>query len=278
MIGWKSQTRFAMLCQCMGPEATSTLYARTSDQTQPWLDPPKSLALPQGEVHVWRGIVDLPPSRLQVYQEILSSEEQARARRFRFPQHQTRFMTTRGMLRFLLGHYLTLAPQDIELDAGPQGKPFVKTPGSRPLHFNVSHSQKVALFAFSHDSEVGIDVEGSKARLDHLGVGQRIMSAQEHQWLQSLPVSKQKAAFLACWTRKEAFVKALGSGLNFPMKDLTLTFLPHQSPTIVHIANPDLASRPWAVFPIYPRVRYAAALVVAGTPHTVKFWNFDGWK
>ncbi|MDT7042565.1 4'-phosphopantetheinyl transferase family protein [Candidatus Nitronereus thalassa] len=227
---------------------------------------------------MWRGIVDLPPSRLQVYQESLSREEQERAQRFRFLQHQTRFISTRGVLRSLLGHYLTLAPQEIELDSSPQGKPFVANPGSRPLYFNVSHSQKIALFSFSHDSEVGIDVEGTRPGLDYHSIGQRIMSAQELQWLESLPVSKQKAAFLTCWTRKEAFVKAHGSGLNFPMKDLTLTFLPHQPATIVHIADTDLASRPWAIYPVYPRIRYAAALVVAGRPHTVQFWNADGWK
>jgi 4'-phosphopantetheinyl transferase len=227
---------------------------------------------------VWRGIVDIPPTRLQVYRNILSDAERQRAERFRFPQHQTRFIAARGMLRSLLGHYLALAPQDIELDIGPQGKPFVRNPVARPLYFNVSHSQKIALFAFSHDSEIGIDVEGSKPGLDYHSVGKRVMSAQEQQWIQSLPASKQKAAFLTCWTRKEAFVKALGSGLTFPIRDLTVTFLPHQIPTIANIEDPDLASRPWALYPLYPRIHYAAALVVAGTPQTIQYWNLGGWK
>lgn len=252
---------------------TSTFHS-----IQEWLAPPNGLTLHEGEVHVWRGIVDIPSSRLQVYREILNGDEQQRACRLRFPRHQRRFIAARGMLRFLLGHYLDLSPHEIELDVGSHGKPFVKNEGVRTLYFNVSHSQKIALFAFSHESEVGIDVEGPQPRLDHQAVAKRVLNSQEQQWLHSLPSQKQKAAFLTCWTRKEAFAKAHGTGLTFPFRNITVTFQPDQPARIVKIEDSWLNSRPWAMYPVYPRTRYAGALVVAGQPHFIKYWDYQEWK
>ncbi len=250
----------------------------THHSTQEWLVPPDLLTLHDGEVHVWRGIVDIPSSDLQVYWETLNGDEQQRARRLRFTQHQRRFTAARGMLRSLLGHYLDLAPQDIELGIGSHGKPFVENPVARNLYFNISHSQRIALFGFSHESEIGIDVEGPQPRLDYQSVAKRIMSSQEQVWLNSLPIPKQKTAFLTCWTRKEAFAKAYGKGLTFPFRDLTVTFQPDQLASIVNIKDPWLNSRPWTMFPVYPRARYAGALVVAGRPHTIRYWDYQQWQ
>lgn len=227
---------------------------------------------------MWRGIVDIPSSHLQVYWETLSQEERERAQRFRFPQHQNRFIATRGMLRSLLGLYLRLPPHEIKLGIGSHGKPFVENQVAPKLFFNVSHSQRIALFAFSHDSEVGIDVEGPQPRLDYLGVAKRTFSEQEQQWLQSLPHSKQKSAFLTCWTRKEAFAKAHGTGMAFPFREITVTFLPHQPPCVVRIEDPLLNERTWTMYPVYPRARYTASLVVAGQPRSIEYWDYQESK
>ena len=256
-------------------EGHSIMCSTTPHPTQQWSVPPKALDLQEGEVQVWRGIVDIPSAHLQVYWETLSGDEQQRARRFRFRQHQNRFIGARGMLRSLLSRYLDLSPHEIKFGLSPKGKPFVQNSPARKIYFNVSHSQKVALFAFSHHFEVGIDVEGTRFRLDYQGVAKRVLSPQEQQWLHSVPVSKQKSAFLACWTRKEAFAKAHGTGLAFPFRKITVTFLPHQPACLVHSEDPSLNGRTWTIHPVYPRARYTGALVVTGQPRAIRYWDYQ---
>lgn len=245
------------------------------DSIPPWLTPPEPLCLEEGAIHVWRGIVDIPSSRLQVFWDTLSKDEQQRAQRLRLPQHQTRFVAARGMLRSLLGRYLDLSPLEIEFDTGPHGKPFVRNAVTPKLHFNISHSQKIALLAFSQESEIGIDVEGPRTHLDHEAIAKRILNDQEQEWFQSLPSSKRPSAFLSCWTRKEAFIKAHGAGLTFPLKDVTVTFLPHQTPRLVKIKDPYFHDHTWSMYPIHSRPRYAGALVVAGQPDSIHYWDYQ---
>ena len=246
--------------------------------TQDWQVPTKGLALEKGEIHVWRGIVDIPSADLQVYWKTLKADERERAQRFRFPQHRTRFISARGMLRKLLGYYLSLAPQNIKLGIGLQGKPFVQSQSPHQLYFNVSHSQKLVLMAFSTSSEVGIDVEGPQSHLDHQAIAKRIMNEQEASWFHSLPESKQKSAFFTCWTRKEAFVKAHGKGLTFPLRDITVSFLPEQPASIMKVENPELSSLNWSIYSIYARPKYTGALVVADKPQSIKYWDYEEWK
>lgn len=250
----------------------------TPHSRQKWLSPTEVFNLRKGEAHVWRAIVDIPAPRLQVFWETLNNEEQERAERFRFAQHRTRFIATRGILRCLVGQYLDRLPHDIEFGTGHKGKPFIENYVSPKLHFNISHSHKVALFAFSHDSEVGIDVEGPNPRLDYKAMAKRIMSKQEQRWIQSLPNAKQKFAFMVCWTRKEAFVKAHGTGLMFPLRDVTVTFLPNQPASLVKIENPKLNSQIWSLHPIDARAQYVGALVVAGQPQLIRYWDYQKWE
>ncbi len=227
---------------------------------------------------MWRGIVDIPSIDLQVYWETLTADEQERAQRLRFPQHRNRFISARGMLRKLLGYYLSLAPQDIELKIGLQGKPFVQSRDPNQLYFNVSHSQKLVLIAFSNSSEVGIDVEGPKSRLDYRAIAKRIMNEQEASWFHHLPESKQRSAFFTCWTRKEAFVKTHGKGLTFPLRDITVSFLPGQPASILKVNNPELNSLSWSIYSIYARPQYTGALVVADKSQSIKYWDYQEWK
>ena len=248
------------------------------DSIQHWHAPLEGFVLEEDEIHVWRGIVDIPLADLQVYWETLRTDERERAERFRLPQHRNRFIAVRGMLRKLLGHYLNLAPQVIELGIGPQGKPFVQLQGPHQLYFNVSHSQKLVLIAFSANLEVGIDVEGIQSRLDHQAIAKRIMNDQEAHEFYKLPESEQKSAFFACWTRKEAFVKAHGKGLTFPLRDITVSFLPGQPVSIMKVKNPELHNFTWSIYSIHTRPQYAGALVVIGQPRAIKFWDYQKWK
>lgn len=228
--------------------------------------------LPAGHIHVWRAIVDLPIARLQVYKETLSSDEQERAQRFKGSQHRRRFTAARGILRHILARYLRTSPRDIQFKSGPFGKPFLQDPTGQPLHFNVSHSRQLALYAISRDLEVGIDLEEDRDSLDYAGVAERICGPEEFTVFQNLPEAEQRVAFFRCWTRKEAFVKALGKGFSFPLQNVTVSFAPDEAPRILNVdgESPD----DWSLFDLPLGSGFRGALAVTGRPSLIRGWDY----
>lgn len=164
---------------------------------------------------------------------VLSDDECERAARFRFDRDRRRFVAGRSALRSLIASYLDVAPADVAFGYGPQGKPFV--PGA-PLSFNVSHSGACAVYAFGACLEIGVDVE----ILDHARysdrVAERFFSPQEVAALEGLAPDERAAAFLRCWTRKEAFIKARGEGLSLPLHEFDVAFAPGATPRILRTA------------------------------------------
>ena len=228
--------------------------------------------LQAGHIHVWRAIVDVPFARLQVYQDTLSPDEQARAQRFKLSQHQRRFTAARGILRQILARYLRTPPRDIRFESGPFGKPFVQDPVNQPLHFNVSHSQHMAVYAVSLDIEVGIDLEGERDSLDYTGLAERICSPEEFTAFQQLPQAEQQAAFFRCWTRKEAFIKAIGKGFSFPLKHVTVSFPPDEPPRILNVQGHVPAA--WSLFNLPLGQGFWGALAVAGRSSLLRGWDY----
>ncbi|HEY7421084.1 MAG TPA: 4'-phosphopantetheinyl transferase superfamily protein [Gaiellaceae bacterium] len=154
---------------------------------------------------------------------LLAEDECERASRYRFERDRRRFVAGRATLRRLLADYLDCTPTEVELAYGPHGKPFVRPEG---LSFNVSHSAGCALFAFAPGFEVGIDVELPAARGDDERVAAQFFSPGEVATLRAQPPASRPLAFLRCWTRKEAYIKARGEGLQLPLHDFDVAFDP----------------------------------------------------
>ncbi|SRR5579883_299816 len=153
--------------------------------------------------------------------ELLSLDERARAAGFRFDHHRNRYIACRSMLRVILAGYLETDPRGIEFAYNPNGKPFV--PG---LFFNVSHSAGFALYAVSRTREVGVDIERIDPKFAAGQIPERFFSPLEVRTLRALPEHLQLEAFFRCWTRKEAFVKAVGLGLSMPLASFDVTLAP----------------------------------------------------
>lgn len=164
---------------------------------------------------------------------VLSDDECERAARFRFDRDRRRFVAGRSALRSLIASYLDVAASEVTFRYGPQGKPFVS---ASTLSFNVSHSGGCAVYAFGSCVEIGVDVE----LLDHAryddGVAERFFSEYEVATLQVLGKAVRAGAFLRCWTRKEAFVKARGEGLSLPLHEFDVAFAPGTRPRILRTA------------------------------------------
>jgi 4'-phosphopantetheinyl transferase len=167
------------------------------------------------EVHVWQWDLDLCGGDFDGYWEILSTQERERADKFRFERHRCRFVVGRGELRQILSRYLGLSPREVALDYGSDGKPFctIQPPG-RSICFNLSHSENAAALAISSGFEVGIDVE--QIRPIEEGVPLEVFSVRERAEFIALPNAERQKVFFESWARKEACLKALGTGFILP--------------------------------------------------------------
>jgi len=196
---------------------------------------------------------------------LLSDDEQARAARFKVEHAHRSFIVSRGILRTILGEILDCAPETIEFGQGPHGKPFLAgAHAESPISFNVSHSGDLFLYAVSRSrATLGVDVERKKEEREFEKLAQRFFApAEARQLLEEASRDDRLHSFYRCWTRKEAYLKARGTGLTTKLDTFEVTFLPGVPPAMLHteIAGDDPAA--WGVFDIPVPEGYTAALVV----------------
>jgi 4'-phosphopantetheinyl transferase len=186
---------------------------------QPWIwdgPNPRAAWLPDYPADVpvvWQAQLAENPDTQAHLVSLLSAAECTRLARFQLREDQQRFVTGRGLLRRLVGAHLNLPAERVEFDYGPFGKPFtVPRDGVPALHFNVAHSGKLVLLAFSPVREVGVDVEEVRQEPDLETIARQIFSADEYrQWFRLNP-EERLAKFYQAWTRHEAGLKAMGLG------------------------------------------------------------------
>jgi 4'-phosphopantetheinyl transferase len=167
------------------------------------------------QVHVWQWDLDVCDGDFDRYWETLSTQERERADKFRFERHRRRFVAGRGELRRLLSRYLGLSPWEVALEYGSDGKPFCTIqPPERSICFNLSHSENAAALAISSGFEVGIDVEN--VRPIEEGMPLEVFSIRERAQFTALPDAERQKVFFESWARKEACLKALGTGFILP--------------------------------------------------------------
>ena len=192
----------------------------------------------EGEVSVWRVRLNAADVSVGHLKSMLSMDELERAERFHFQTHHDSYVITRATLRQILGACLQMDPRDVQFGYGPQRKPYLGNwsgAAHERLHFNVSHSSGLALIAVTRGREVGVDVERIHAVRDLESLASQFFSRFEFQQLMSLPYERRLASFCACWTRKEAYLKATGRGLSYPMRRVEVTLAPGDQPRIVAV-------------------------------------------
>jgi 4'-phosphopantetheinyl transferase len=228
--------------------------------------------LPKQEIHLWHCRFDANTDSMDAFKGILSEDEKKKAAKFKFDIHREQSIISRGILRMLLGKYLKKHPHDLEFGYTEYDKPFLKSPSS--LQFNVSHSGNQAAFAFVQDVEIGVDIEKIKSDFDVMDIAQHFFSSYEIQSLQALPEKDRVAGFYRCWTRKESFIKAKGSGLSFPLTSFTVSLNVEYAEIL--ITEWDLRENDeWKLFSFRPFKGYIGALSVRSDVKTVKYWDLD---
>lgn len=239
------------------------------DSVNQWLSPPAVCALPPGSLQIWRTRLDACSDSLPRYCALLSPAEIVRADRFVFPRDRQRFIVSRATLRLLLGRYLRIDPHFVRIDEGPRGKPFAA--GSDlgfELKFNLSHSQGLAVFAFARQKEVGIDVEKVRSDFASQEIAQRYFSPEEIRKLAALAPERYTLGFFRCWTRKEAYIKARGQGLQIPLDSFSVSLSEGCSPELL-----DSDSASWSMYSFEPFPEFDAAVVAEKFDWTLSFYE-----
>ena len=211
------------------------------------------------EVHLWAVQLDASDRDLARCFSWLSVEEGDRAERFKFDQHRRDFVVSHGILRLLLGEYLKTSPADIIFSHGTKGKPAVTDTGLS-IRFNMSHSGRMAVYAFTAGCEVGVDVERIRPMTDMEDIAARFFSAEEAAELKDVEEANRTQGFFNCWTRKEAYIKAVGDGLSLPLDGFRVSLKPSEPAELLSLGGDAQAAKLWTLHHFVPATDYIGAI------------------
>ena len=224
------------------------------------------------EVHVWAAKLSIPAANLRSYNTFLSEEEKVRAGQFHFEKDRNAYIAARGALRSLLGQYLERPAASVEIILGEHGKPGLV---GGDLEFNMSHSRGAGLFAFTRGREIGVDVEWMNPRVDVARLAKRSFSAWEYDQFTSLPEARKSQAFYSGWTRKEAFIKALGKGLSYPLDAFDVSLHPDQEARLLRLDGCNQMAGQWTLRTLSPFPEYTGAVVARGQDWRLSFFTLS---
>jgi len=223
------------------------------------------VTLTPGAVHLWRASLDVAATaRVTRLERTLAPDERERAARYRFARDRVRYIVARGTLRAILGHYLDLDPAGLRFVYGHQGKPALTPEHGRDISFNLSHAGDVALYAITRGRRVGVDVEQVVPDVADSTVPEHTFSPREAAVLRALPLHEQTAAFFRCWTRKEAYVKALGAGFSLDLTSFDVSLAPGDPPALLATRPDPTEAVHWSLHDIDVGSGYTATLAVEG--------------
>lgn len=241
-----------------------------------WSPLTEPLSLVPQAIHAIHVALEVDDRQLDRLKLLLSPDEVARADRYKVPLPRRHFIACRATLRRLLATCLNCAPAEVEFDYGPHGKPSLRLPtsSSNPLQFSVSHSADQALIAVAMDRVVGIDLEQIDPAVRILKLADRFFSTREANELRRLPECDQLAGFYRGWTSKEAYLKATGHGLSFPLNKFSVALNPHQAPGLIEVVDQPGELTRWDLRTLDPIPGFATAVMFeAAVETTVRQWS-----
>jgi 4'-phosphopantetheinyl transferase len=227
---------------------------------------------PEGSaVHIWRVDLTLQEDQLKDCRRLLSADENERADRFYSDRDRRRFIAARRAMRAILSEYLSVLPQEVAYSYAANGKPEL-APCLREsgIKFNLSHSKELALIAVAQGLCLGVDIEFIDPELEIDEISSAFFSQREISTLRALPSARRRQAFFKCWTRKEAYIKALGKGLSLPLDRFDVAFGTGASAVLLQAEVFAEELSRWSMYDISISERYPAALVVEGKKHRLQ--------
>ena len=182
----------------------------------------------------------------------------------------------RGVLRQLLGYYLHTEPKKIEFSYSDRGKPLLREPSPvSPLQFNLSHSQEYALYGFTYNRPIGVDLEYLREMPDLIKIARRFFSTRESELLSRTNNESRAKLFFQLWTAKEAYLKAIGTGLSGSLASVEIAIDRVPSPRLLAVRGDRLIATEWSLYFCVPATGYIAAVVVKSrSQQQIDFWHW----
>ncbi|MEG3881717.1 4'-phosphopantetheinyl transferase superfamily protein [Microcoleus sp. herbarium7] len=227
-----------------------------------WHSAAPNLTISNTDIHIWRVNLDRPAAEIENLALTLSDSELHRAERFHFARDKNSFIVARGALRAILSRYLNVAPKLVQFSYGPCGKPEIAAHFDSTLCFNLSHSQGLALYAVTRGRKIGADIEQIRPVPNMESIAERFFSQQENAAFKAVSAEQKLAAFFNCWTRKEAYIKAIGDGLSFPLDRFSVSLTPGEPAQLLNVAGEGTAPNLWYLKALVPAPNYIAAIAV----------------
>ncbi len=224
-------------------------------------------------LHVWCARLDLDEEDVAGLVAVLSGDEKERAARFALPMLRRRFAVARGVLRRILASYTGEPAASMTLRYGSWGKPALADPSA--VRFSLSHTGDLAVVAVHASRDVGIDLETLRPIPHREQIAARFLSPDEHRSLMDLPPEQRDRAFLACWTRKEAYVKAVGGSVLELLKQFDVSLVPGRPARILRLHGDSAVAARWSLREIVPAPAYLGAVAVEGplSRMPVRWWT-----
>ena len=251
-----------------------------SPPTSIWMLPPADLNLQSHHVDVWRAYLSLSDNSLELLERTLSDDENQRAASFHFQEDRNRFIVAHGCLRDILRRYLHCEAGQLSFSIGSYGRPGLSANSFDPgIEFNLTHSGNYALIAVTRERKVGVDLEGIRQGISPEDIAGRYFSQGEVSELMALSSEQREAAFFNCWTRKEAYIKAIGLGLSLPLNSFDVSLNPKE-PAILRATRPDPQEvARWSLLSLEVDSGFASAVAVEGQGLEFRLWDWEmNWK
>ena len=239
-----------------------------------WPDANIHIRLGAGEVHAWCAKLNASEKNLLYFQRSLDPDEISRASRFHFDRDRKRYIARHGLLREILGHYLSMRPAEVQFAYNSHGKPFLSDDlQSQDLNFNISSSRDLTLFVFVRGRQIGVDIEKIRQNIEFEELVERFFSENEGKAFQLVNPQSKLQTFFCIWARKEAYIKAQGQGLSVPLSRFDVSVDLHNKAEIF-VANREAMEKDrWVLHDLDPAAGYAAALAIQG-----KDWHLQRWR
>jgi len=219
------------------------------------------------EIHIWSTTLVLSNDQETLKLAWLSNDERDRANRFHFLIHKRRYIAARSTLREIMSIYLNVAPQEIIFAYDDNKKPYLHRPNFPRLQFNLSHSNEIAVYAFTLDHPIGVDIEKVQDKYDEK-VARRFFSHDEKVTLQELPLHDRITGFYRIWARKEAIIKAIGKGLAMPLPTFSV------SVNNIHEKITLEGNETWSLIPLSIHGSYQSAVATHQVITKISYWLF----
>ena len=240
----------------------------------PWQTEPDGLEISADHVDIWLASTAPDEDRLRAYKKFLSPAELARSGKFKSASRYREYVVTRGLLRQVLARLAGLDITGIEFPDGEHGKPCLDNkPGGKTIAFNVSHSHGLALVAVTLEGRLGVDLEKIRPEVDWRSLAKQYFSGTEVRALDRYPDDPGLKAFYTCWTRKEAFVKALGAGISYGLDEFDVSLDPDEACAALTIRREEEDACRWQVKNIPVPETHVAALALDRPDCRFRFWR-----